>query len=205
MHAFHRSLLEALFTGHLKIDQEYLGNGTVTRHIGWTRPLANSDRIGITIAIERRGHPLGRGSNRKSVSVPILFLSVSPIVFNATSKVRIDSSLLFRWLESESRCPSRASDPVSHPSGSSASLRPALRFRAERSPNSRDLPSVRSSLSSVLFTAALRRGQATTFRRFAFGVRPILITRDPENIQCRAVFIQFYKKDGLPHPASAGK
>jgi hypothetical protein len=53
--------------------------------------------------------------------------------------------------------------------------------------------------------AALRRRQATTFRLFAFSVRPILITQDPENIQLRAVFIQFHNNDGSPRPAGAEK
>ena len=157
------------------------------------------------LATVYRGHPLGRGSNRKSVSVPIFFLSVFSHRFSTPlQRSKLIRSCYFVGLSPNRVASLGASDPVSHPSGSCASLQLALGFRAERSPNSRDLLPVRS-LSYVLSMAALRRRQATTFRLFAFSVRPILITQDPENIQLRAVFIQFHNNDGSPRPAGAEK
>src|SRR6266511_3886933 len=66
-------------------------------------------------------------------------------------------------------------------------------FRTERS---RRLPVLSFSgpvlFGSLLFRPAARSRQAAHLRR------PIPKPRDPENVQCRTVFIQFSKSSGSP-------
>jgi hypothetical protein len=71
----------------------------------------------------RMGVTQGAGQTEKACPSRFV-LSVSSHRFLNHFKGKIDSSLLFLLLESESRGSARESDPVSHPSGSS--VRPSV-------------------------------------------------------------------------------
>jgi hypothetical protein len=51
--------------------------------------------------------------------------------------------------------------------------------------------------SYVPFRAAAKRGQAIALPLILLSVRPPRMLSGPENLQCRAAFIQFHKNGGL--------
>ncbi len=145
----------------------------------------------------KRCHPLGPDQEKKRCTSRFFYLRFRFLATASNCSARPDPNLRFRFFDSVSAWPAmaRRGDTFSHPSGSSAWLRPialtSISNRKERAGNDSGsrLPPARFSWSrSFYHRVALRASRAGT------GLAPNPGSpRDPENVQCRAVFIQYQR------------